>query len=107
MAFAVPDELPVEFDCRHTWDRRTNGEDVIAPEVKLSVMEMVTNDLLNVVEEYLHDILGTSFHNVQSGMWYVDSNLVKQVIVEMVHKEVFEETLKAHIAKIYGTDEVS
>lgn len=80
---------------RKTWSHK---------KFKSAVKEMVMNKLSVMVEDLLDDILRAPFHNaqalIQSGIY----NVFEQMRVDLLPKEVVEETLNAHIAKLVDND---
>lgn len=60
-----------------------------------------------IVEEVLDDVLCKKFHNVQSGVRSVLYIVVDQVILDLLCKDVIEETLDLDIAKLFYTDEAA
>lgn len=77
---------------------------MIAREFRSAVKEMVTKELLSTVGESLNDFIGTSFYNTQSIIWSVIYNVVEQVVLDLLRKNVIAETIDLHIAKILDSD---
>lgn len=48
-----------------------------------------------------------SFPNAQSGVQSVLYNFVEQVLLDLLRKEVIEETLDAHVTTFFDTDEAA
>lgn len=95
LATAVHNDGPVEFGNSHIDNRRTNEEDMIAPNIKPAVTEMVTNNLLTMVEESLDDNLGTSFYNIHIGTRSEVYIVAEQVMLDQLRKDIFGEMLDA------------
>lgn len=100
----IHDEAPVELENSHSKNYCTNKEELIAREVKYAVKEMITNELSVIVQNLLDDIQRTSFHNRQGGIPSVVDKVVLQVMLDLLRKYVFGETVDAHIKKLFDTD---
>lgn len=61
---------------------------------------MVANEFSTMVEEALDDILRTLFHNKQSGIQSVVYYILKQVMLDLLHKDVIGKTMDPNIAYI-------
>lgn len=106
-AAAANEGAPVKNESRQISNRHTNEGDVIAREVRSAVSDLVTTELATVLEESLENILRESFHNWQSGIRSVVYNVLEQVILDLLRKDVIGETLEAHIGKVFDTDEAA
>lgn len=97
-AGSANEEVPAEKDSRQIENCCTNEEDVIAQKVKSAVTELATNELSSMFEELQDNTLRTLFHNAQRGMRQVVYDVVEQLILDLVRKDVIEEKLNAHLA---------
>lgn len=69
----------------------------IGDKAKAAVKQMVANELVD-------DILCTIYHNSQSGIFSVVNNVLGQVKLDRLSKEVIGETPNAYIAKSFDMD---
>lgn len=87
--------MTVDFKSPHmeNWsaeNHHTNDDNVIARKVKSAVKEMVTKELLTMVERLLDAILRILFHNVQDGTWSGEYNSIDQAMLALLREDVFE-----------------
>lgn len=61
-------------------------------------------ELSTMVKEWLEKILRTLSQNVQSGIRLVVCSVVRQVLQNLLRKDVFVEVLDAHTAKFLDND---
>lgn len=80
------------------------NEHVIARELKSAVKDLVANELWETIEESLNDILRKLLHNPQSGIHSGVYNVVDEVMLNLLHKDVILDTLDGHVAKIFDTE---
>lgn len=87
------------------------GERCISNEAQAPIKQLVTDELAMLVEGSLDDIPCTSYCNAQSGIRSVVYRVLEQVMLDLLRKDVIEETMDAHIAKVLNTyaaaDEIS
>lgn len=83
---------------------RTDNKDVIAPDLKFAVKELVAKELLALVEESQDDILSTSSDPLQSSIPWDVGFLLEQAIFGLPHKDMIGEMLYAHIGKFFKTN---
>lgn len=74
---------------------------------KFAGMELVKHERATMVDEPLNGVLHKMIHNAESGLRSVLYNVVEQVMVDMLQRDVIGKTLDAHIAKFLCTDEVA
>lgn len=96
-------EPNVEQKNRLTESCRTNGEEVIAKEVKSTVKDLVANVLSTMIKESLDEILPELLYNVQDCIQSVVNNIVEQVMLDLKGKEVIADTLDANIENLLDT----
>lgn len=104
VAAAANDEVSLEHKSLHIENWCTNEEDMIAREARPAVVEIATNELSTMVDEFVKDILGTSLYKVQRGTQWVVYIVVEKVMLEVLRKDVIRERLDAHIAKFFDTN---
>lgn len=73
--------------------------------MKSAVKLFVPYNKPSMVEEALDDVQSRMYHRAQSGVLSVVFNVVEQVILDLLPKDVIGKLLEAHIAKSYDTDE--
>lgn len=94
-----------EFQTRES----SNGElwhyeqNLVATEVKSSVKDLIANELSTMIKESLDKKLRKSLHNAQNGILSVMHSVVEQVMLNLLRKDVIEDTLEAHIPKVFDT----
>lgn len=66
-------------------------------------MQLVPGELKKLFEESCDDILRTSYQNAQSGTRYVVYNVVEQVVLDQLRKDIVGKTMDAYIAKYLDT----
>lgn len=81
----------------HLEDRR------IGDEAKEAVKQLVSEEITTLVEETWEDIIRTSYHDTQSVIGSVLYNVVVQVILDLLPKEVISETLEAYLVRFFDT----
>lgn len=59
---------------------------------------------MTVVEELLNYILRKSYHHGQSGSCFVVYNVTKQLMLDLLLKDVNDETLETFIERFFDTD---
>lgn len=60
-----------------------------------------------MVEKALDEVLRKTFHNGQSGVGSVVYNVVEQIMLDLLFKDVIGECFDAHIAKAVDMDEAA
>lgn len=66
--------------------------------------DLVTNELSTLMEESLYSLLRQWPHSTQCGIRSVVYNILDQVMLDLLGKDVIRDTLGAHIAKLFDTD---
>lgn len=94
----------VEHETGRIEIHRTNEGDMIEREVKSCVKKLDTTKLLTMGEKELNDILRASSHNSQSCIRSVVLNSLQQAMLNLLRKDVIEETLSSHIAECFDTN---
>lgn len=62
--------------------------------------KLIIDELEKVLKELLDDIIRRVYHNAQCGIRSVVYNVVEQVMLDQLRKDVSRETLNAHTAKL-------
>lgn len=79
-------------------------KDTMATEQKTALKQFVSEELMTIVEDSLHDIPGRPYHNSQSGFRSVVYDLVEPVMLYLRRRGIIGETLDDRISKLLGTD---
>lgn len=97
MAAGANDEPNVGDDNRPTESHRTKDEEVIAEEVKYTLKDLIATEMSTFIKWLLDDVLHKALHKVQSGIRSVFHNVVKQVMLGLLRKDIIRNTLDAYI----------
>lgn len=103
VAAASNDEATVKHETRDI-ERYTNEEDVLTREAKYPIKKLSTAELASIVEESLEDTLRTLFFGTKSSVWYVLYDVIEQVMLDLVQKDVNSKTSQAHVKKGLDSD---
>lgn len=66
-------------------------------------MKLVTEELRTLVKESVDFIFRSLYHNTQNGICSVEYVVVKQVMVDLLHKDVIWKTPDAQISRFFDT----
>lgn len=98
------DKTPVEFENRNIGNLSQNEEDVFARELMSEANETAVNELLTMVEESLDYFMRTTFWNAKCSIHLIVKNVAEHVMLELLRKKVFGQTLQAQKAKIFDNE---
>lgn len=67
-------------------------------------MDLLGNELTTKMERSLSHILCKTVHNSQTGILSGRHTIVEQELLDLLRKDIIRETLKVHMAKLFGTN---
>lgn len=100
-------EESIERKSRHSENPRKENEHVPFRDMKSVVEEFVVSEMAAMVEETLDDVLLKTFHNAQIGIWSVLCNVVEQVMLDVVCRDVIGKMFVDHIARFFDMDKAA
>lgn len=101
------EEVPHNVQHRPIASHRNENDDVTPGEVKNVEENLVANKIGTMVGEALDEAVHISLYNARSGVRSVAYNVVEQMMLYLLRKNVIGKTLYAHIVKnfdIYAAD---
>lgn len=83
----------------------TQIKSMIAKQVEGTTKLLLAKEVPTLVADSLNDILQCTYEKSRTGARYVVYNVVKQIIFDLLRRDLMDKTLDQHIAKYFNTSD--